>query len=122
MECERCGGKKTERKEEDITERSGRLPVNDGRCRGSGQTSDTVSDYFLQGDFVLTLFFVSVSSRAVGNSSAPERGRRCGDIMSIAGQGEREKGRHRGREGGRKGGARGGEGQLRMLVVSRKQD
>ena len=71
----------------------------------------------------MLIFVLFVRQAAAGS------GRRCGDIMSIAGQGERKRDRKAEREGRREGeGARGGEagsrlppGQLRMLVVSRNR-
>lgn len=76
-------------------------------------------------DFVFLLFFLLLFVR----QAAAGWGRRCGDIMSIAGQGERKRDREAEREGGREEeGAQGGEtgsrlppGQLRMLVVSRNR-
>lgn len=108
----------------------GQHPVNDGHSCGRGATFGKLRLFFCRATLLsLSFFLVILFGRQ--QLLEPAEGGRCGDIMSIAGQGERKRDREeeRKRKGGREEeGARGGEtgsrlppGQLRMLVVSRNR-
>lgn len=91
--------KKKKKKEKETGRISRDHPVIDGRRRGRGETSDTGTGGHSLRDHPSSPFCWFRVRKSCGRQQLSlGRGRRCGDIMSRAGQGERDAHRERGRK------------------------